>query len=495
MKSLLAEWHGQPTLEEARRVRQALSDILEEHHVPKADSFLLAVAELIVNLTRYPEPRPSELCARFSKDDYYWNLELLDNGPSFNNFSQQIHDPQSVEAAESGMGLKLLASQFHELSYVPACYRDDNLNLMLLRQPINDVVEVQRVLVVDDDPVWRAVLNGYLSDQYQVIACSSVEEAFQQILEDKPVLVICDLQMPGHDGSVLFDWISHIPQVATTAFIYLSGSEDQKLISNAVSRPIDDFLRKPINKSELLQTLERALLRRKHLSDQIHRDVEDKITLGLHPSLPDTVGGMRCALRTVAPESGGGDLVLLRHSTLVFADLMGHGVQAKGFAFALAGYLRGLLAASATNHTDVALLLQQIAEAFNDDPVLSETLATIIALEFFDDGTLHIANAGQPQPILMRNGEVSCIPVDGPLLGLLVEQYRSQPLKLESGDRLLLFSDGFLDAGESISAELQNQLKHSASLPLSAAADYLLQVKLGRALPDDDMTIILLECP
>ncbi|MCO4759682.1 MAG: SpoIIE family protein phosphatase [Oceanospirillaceae bacterium] len=493
MKTLLAEWHGKPQLEDARRIREALVDVLAKHGVEQANDFLLAASELIVNLTRYPNPKPNRLCLRFSRDEYFWWLELLDDGPSFSNFSQQINHPDLLEAAESGMGLKLLASHFDDISYVPACYREDGMNVMLLRQPVSKGLQLKRVLIVDDDPVWRAVLSGYLDGHYQVIVADSATQAFQLILQDKPDLVICDLKMPEHDGSVLFDWISHIPQVATTAFIYLSGCEDATLIENAVSRPIDDFLHKPVNKAELLQTLARVLLRRQHLTDQIQREVDQKITLGLHPSLPDTIGPFSCALRTVAPESGGGDLVLLRDSLLIFADLMGHGVQAKGFVFALAGYLRGLCGATARQQPDVAELLAQVAQGFDDDPVLQETLATITALELGAGGTVRIANAGQPQPVLIRGGEVTRIPVDGPLPGLLVDSYQALELELLSGDRLILFSDGYLDAAECMPDMMIKQLQYSATLPLGAAADFLMQETLNRSMPQDDLTLILLE--
>lgn len=492
MKTLLAEWHGQPKLEDARRIREALAEVLEKQRVCQANDFLLAASELIVNLSRYPDPKPAKLCLRFSRDDYFWWLELLDDGPSFSNFSQQIHHPDLLEAAENGMGLKLLASYFDDISYVPACYREDSMNLMLLRQPLTRGPQLQRVLVVDDDPVWRAVLSGYLAGQYQVVVADSVMQAFQLILEDKPDLVICDLNMPEHDGSVLFDWISHIPQVATTAFIYLSGCEDKALIESAVSRPIDDFLHKPVNKNLLLQTLARVLLRRQHLTDQIQREVDQKITLGLHPSLPDSIGSYRCALRTLVPEAGGGDLVLLRNSLLIFADLMGHGVQAKGFVFALAGYLRGLCAAAAGQQPDVALLLEQISRGFDDDPVLQETLATIIALQLEDD-RIRVANAGQPQPVLIRDGTLSRIPVDGPLPGLLVDTYQTLEIEMQVGDRLFLFSDGYLDAADVMPDAMVKALEQAAALPLGAAADFLMQATLNTAMPKDDLTLILLE--
>lgn len=502
MQRTLAQWHFTPDLIEARRLRLALDRVLQEHQVEHADDFLLACAELVVNLSRYPQPKPEHAELRFSRDEYFWQLELLDDGPSFSNFSQQLSCTEPLTAAEGGMGLKLLAASFDEFFYIPACYREDARNLMLLRQRIDTGRQLpQTLLLVDDDAAFQAVTAAYLTPQYRVIQAADVKQAFQLMLLHKPDLVVCDLSMPESDGPVLYDMIRHIPEVATTAFIYLSGCADEVLIERALSRPIDDFLHKPVTRQQLLESVSRALMRRQHLAEQIQRELEQKITLGLHPSLPGSIGGYRCALRTRLPEAGGGDLVLLKDSHLIFADLMGHGITAKGYVYALAGYMRGLCAAGLSLGMGVASLLEMVSRGFDEDPVLRETLATIMAVRLGDHGCITLANAGHPQPVLCRAGEVQRITVDGPLPGLLLDGYKEQSLQLLSGDRILLFSDGYLDAAESLSRTLEQQIIESCSMPLESAADYLMQYRPQlHNCPEqeesvDDVTLIVLEWP
>jgi anti-sigma regulatory factor (Ser/Thr protein kinase) len=130
MVQCIAEWHIKARLEDARRVREEMVEVLSRSEVPNKDAFLLASAELIVNLSRYPEPKPTDIIMNLSRDEYFWWLELKDNGPSFNRFSQDILNPDTLEAAESGMGLKLLAQMFPDIRYIPACYREDAYNLI-----------------------------------------------------------------------------------------------------------------------------------------------------------------------------------------------------------------------------------------------------------------------------------------------------------------------------------------------------------------------------
>ena len=113
-----------------------------------------------------------------------------------------------------------------------------------------------------------------------------------------------------------------------------------------------------------------------------------------------------------------------------------------------------------------------------------------------DDGDIHILNAGQPYPIIINQQGAQQVTVNGPLLGLtLIEdtEYLPYTFRLLPGERLLIFSDGFNDAAEPIAQELLETINDSLNLPLSAAADLILQQRLRVGDMDDDLTFILLE--
>jgi len=200
------------------------------------------------------------------------------------------------------------------------------------------------------------------------------------------------------------------------------------------------------------------------------------------------------------PEAGGGDLLQQYEkgtsSLLLLADLMGHGLGAKGYAYALAGYLRGLCSSLSLKKGDLSKLLQQLSSGFNSDLVLQETLATIMAIQIKPDGSVQIVNAGQPHPLLLIKSSCREVQANGPLLGLsLVGEgdYVPQTFKMDTGNRLLLFSDGFKDAADAWPTVLMDAIQESHRLPLSAAADYILQQRLGLGGAIDDLTLVLLE--
>jgi CheY-like chemotaxis protein len=58
-----------------------------------------------------------------------------------------------------------------------------------------------RVLIVDDDPVFRTVLRGTLAAAgFDVIEAVDGEEALGQFREQQPDLILLDVMMPKIDG-------------------------------------------------------------------------------------------------------------------------------------------------------------------------------------------------------------------------------------------------------------------------------------------------------
>jgi serine phosphatase RsbU (regulator of sigma subunit) len=125
-------------------------------------------------------------------------------------------------------------------------------------------------------------------------------------------------------------------------------------------------------------------------------------------------------------------------------DAMGHGLQAAVLAGLAVAALRnarrrpaGLL--EQADHANRALHAQFGGEQFVTGQVLRVDVP---------GGTGAVVNAGHPPPRLVRGGRVVPVELDADLpLGVDPEAvYHVQRLTLESGDRLVLVSDGVLDA-------------------------------------------------
>jgi len=115
------------------------------------------------------------------------------------------------------------------------------------------------ILVVDDEPQIRRVMRTALAAQgYAVAEAKSGEEALDRVRDERPDLILLDVNMPGMDGLEACREIrgsSDVPIVMLT----VRNSERDKV--NALDAGADDYVVKPFGIEELLARI-RAALRR-----------------------------------------------------------------------------------------------------------------------------------------------------------------------------------------------------------------------------------------
>ncbi len=111
-------------------------------------------------------------------------------------------------------------------------------------------------IIVDDEKHCREVLEHLLHkhcSQVKIIAsCSGAEEALSALAKQQPDILFLDIEMPGMNGFDLLEKFQH-PEfeiVFTTAY--------NEYAIKAIKHSALDYLLKPVDKDELLQTIERA---------------------------------------------------------------------------------------------------------------------------------------------------------------------------------------------------------------------------------------------
>ncbi len=132
-------------------------------------------------------------------------------------------------------------------------------------------MENKKLLVVDDDPGLRELLQEYLSSQGFAVDIVADGIAMEQYLQNYTVnLVILDLMLPGEDGLALARKLrarGNLPIIMLSA----RGEDVDRIIGLEVGA--DDYLAKPFNPRELLARI-RAVLRR-HEEAQVKVSVEE----------------------------------------------------------------------------------------------------------------------------------------------------------------------------------------------------------------------------
>jgi len=115
------------------------------------------------------------------------------------------------------------------------------------------------VLVVDDDPAIRTLIEEYLRDNdLRVTAASNGKEMTAALTEHAIDLIILDLRMPGEDGMQI---ARRIRDHSSLPIIVVSGRLDEADRVMALELGADDYVTKPFSPRELLARI-RTVLRR-----------------------------------------------------------------------------------------------------------------------------------------------------------------------------------------------------------------------------------------
>jgi sigma-B regulation protein RsbU (phosphoserine phosphatase) len=172
-----------------------------------------------------------------------------------------------------------------------------------------------------------------------------------------------------------------------------------------------------------------------------------KLQRVLMPRTVSDVIGLEVGLRTRPARGISGDLYdFFEHSheyTLIaFGDVSGKGAAAALFGALISGLLRIL----APRRRSPSQLMKTLNEALLERKVDAQYATLSLVLWDSRSLTFTITSAGTLPPLLCRDGEVTTSRVEGIPIGLLEDQqYDEIQIVAQSGDLLLLYSDGVED--------------------------------------------------
>ncbi len=117
------------------------------------------------------------------------------------------------------------------------------------------------VVVVDDEaPIVEVVREALGDEGLRTLACAHGAEAHACIRQERPYLVILDLQMPMVDGVEVFQQMRADPATAATPVIFLTANAhilEQRLPNYQELGA--QLLRKPFNIDDLIEAISRVL--------------------------------------------------------------------------------------------------------------------------------------------------------------------------------------------------------------------------------------------
>lgn len=120
-----------------------------------------------------------------------------------------------------------------------------------------------RILVADDEPIERAVVNKIISanlgDQLEVVLAANGREAVEKYESGDCKIALLDIAMPGIDGLEAARQIRE--KYKSAVLIFLTAFDEFDYAKKAISVQAMEFLLKPVDENELVTVLEDAIRR------------------------------------------------------------------------------------------------------------------------------------------------------------------------------------------------------------------------------------------
>lgn len=110
-----------------------------------------------------------------------------------------------------------------------------------------------RILVIDDDPLFRNLMVSFLRREYFVSVASDGSEGFYKALEYPPDIAIVDVQMPVWDGLQTLKAFRSHPSLSDTKIIMLTSDASKGTVIAAIQGGANDYIIKTsFSKTELI---------------------------------------------------------------------------------------------------------------------------------------------------------------------------------------------------------------------------------------------------
>jgi two-component system KDP operon response regulator KdpE len=117
-----------------------------------------------------------------------------------------------------------------------------------------------RILIIDDDIEFANVLRMHLSAVgYAAEVAEDAVEGGKALLERRPALILCDINMPYLNGLDLMSLMQSDARWASIPVVVVSGRTDSDTMTRAVKLGAADFLAKPITREQLLESVKACL--------------------------------------------------------------------------------------------------------------------------------------------------------------------------------------------------------------------------------------------
>ncbi|MGC8771453.1 MAG: SpoIIE family protein phosphatase [Brevinematia bacterium] len=389
------------------------------------------------------------------------------------------------------------------------------------------------IYVVDDSPVIRTLISNCLIEEgfKNVIMCENGKDAIKKIEQNKVDMVITDYDMPEMNGEELVDALRQKHGNDIIIIVLSAQTSKQKIVE--MMRKADDYIikdeidliksdiffviKKCFENYDLKKENEKLLAELKERDKRIKIELETAKTLLAEFKEIENIKSSIFKLTYFNKMSNtiGGDYFTIRRLTenkigVLMGDISGHGIPA---ALLMLVFKNAVIEAMEDNKNKdkptcatMSEINSKLSTLFPDSKyatisylILDEYEKSITYTNEFQNPILYIQKNGEIKEI--DNGNYKLIGIyTEEMLGKKIE-FRCDKLKIDSGEKIILFTDGIIEARKPETDEeygidrVKNILQKNYKEPITNLIKLILQdfYSFTKQKVEDDITIFGLE--
>jgi diguanylate cyclase (GGDEF)-like protein len=135
-----------------------------------------------------------------------------------------------------------------------------------MNKPVEFSVSDAFVMIVDDEESLIELTQTLLEEAgySRFVSTADSSAALGMLLRERPDVLLCDINMPGVSGFDILSGVQADPALRHIPVIVLTSADDPETKLRALELGATDFLRKPVDPSELLLRLRNTLAAQAH---------------------------------------------------------------------------------------------------------------------------------------------------------------------------------------------------------------------------------------
>jgi signal transduction histidine kinase/serine phosphatase RsbU (regulator of sigma subunit) len=318
-----------------------------------------------------------------------------------------------------------------------------------------------KILVVDDEPINLQVLVNNLSLQnYDVTQASNGEEALNLIESGfLPDIILLDVMMPKMTGYEVIQKLREDFLPSELPIVLLTAKNQVQDIVTGLNVGANDYLTKPIAKSELLARIQTHLNICRLKAENLRLSAELNVTRQLQQMIlpqPQELEAIEvldiAAFMEPATEIGGDYYDILQeadHIKISIGDVTGHGLESGVLMIMVQTAVRTLLNQRQTDPVEFLSVLNQTI--YNNVTRMNCHKNLTFAVLDYVDGRFHLSGQHEEVIVIRSSGDVDrfdTLDLGFPLgiLDDIREFVASTEIQLDLGDIVILYTDGITEA-------------------------------------------------